>query len=112
MPCRHGTPILQACDVCAAEREVPPVPAPPPSQPAGPIVFEAPDLLGGVEQLVTLAAQLDCATRELRKRHEVYPRLVGLGKMSQDKASSELRGMRAIIETLQRVIRGEAKIGL
>jgi hypothetical protein len=72
--------------------------------------MESDDLLG--ETLVPLPAQLACAERELRKRLDVYPRLVASGKMSQDKSNSELRGMRAIIESLQRLIRGDMKVGL
>lgn len=67
------------------------------------------DLLG--ETPVTLAAQLDCANRELRKRLEVYPRLIARGKMSVAKAESEMRGMRAIIATIERAVRSETKVG-
>jgi hypothetical protein len=69
-----------------------------------------PDLLG--ETLVPIVAQIECAERELRYRLRVYPRWVDEGRMTAEKSANELRGIRAIIETLQRVAHGEAKVGL
>jgi hypothetical protein len=68
------------------------------------------DLLG--ETLVPIVAQIECAERELKYRLRVYPRWIQEGRMTQETSDNQLRGMRAIIETLQRVAHGEAKVGL
>lgn len=49
----------------------------------------------------TLAEQIACVEREIRKREYVYPRAVAQGAMNQHKAGCELEMMRAVLGTLQ-----------
>lgn len=56
---------------------------------------------------VPLRQQLACAKRELALRLRVYPRLVAGGTMLSRTALRELQAMRAIIETLQRLVEDE-----
>lgn len=42
-----------------------------------------------------------CAAREARMRESVYPRLIESGRMTADKADSELSNMRAIAALLE-----------
>jgi hypothetical protein len=60
--------------------------------------------------LVPIAAQIASAERELKFRLRVYPRWIVQNKMSQATANHELAAMRAIIDTLQQVARGERLI--
>lgn len=50
---------------------------------------------------LTLADQVACVEREIRMRQKVYPRWIGQGKMTQDKADHEIACMRAVLETLK-----------
>lgn len=74
------------------------------------MIVESDDLLG--ETLVPILAQIEVAERELKYRLKVYPRWVDAGKISADTAAQQLRGMRAIVDTLQRLHRGELKVGM
>jgi len=49
----------------------------------------------------TLGMQIDIVLREIHFREQVYPRLVGTGKMKQHQADLQLAGMKAVLETLQ-----------
>lgn len=60
--------------------------------------------------LVPLEAQIACAERELKYRIRVYGRWCDEGRMARDKANHELAAMRAILDTLQQVNRGERLI--
>jgi hypothetical protein len=59
------------------------------------------------DTLVPLGAQISAAERELKYRLRVYPRWVTAGKMSDQQSAHELAAMRAIVQTLQQVERGE-----
>lgn len=49
---------------------------------------------------VPLPEQVACVDRELKMRRRVYPRWVAAGKMTQEKADSEMRAMEAVLETV------------
>lgn len=51
----------------------------------------------------TLGMQVDIVEREIRYRETVYPRQVGLKKMSQENADLQLAGMKAVLMTLQKL---------
>lgn len=59
---------------------------------------------------VSIRTQIGEAERELRKRREVYPRLVGAGKMRQAEAELLIGYMEAIRDTLVFVRNHEAAI--
>ena len=44
-----------------------------------------------------------CALREVHMRESVYPRWVAAGRLKQHVADNEIKVMRAIIDTLERV---------
>ena len=50
---------------------------------------------------VTPAEKVACIEREIAMRERVYPRWVEQGRMTQSKADSELRIMRAVLEGLE-----------
>jgi hypothetical protein len=52
---------------------------------------------------VPIEEQVEAARRELKYRERVYPRRVEAGQMTQRLADTQLRAMRAIIETLEEV---------
>lgn len=60
--------------------------------------------------LVSIDDQVAAAERELRFRIRVYPRWVQQEKISQAVADHQLAAMRAIVNTLQQVARGERLI--
>jgi hypothetical protein len=49
---------------------------------------------------ITFREMEQCARRELRKRREVYPRLVGEGRLDQGKADYEIEVMGAIVDEM------------
>ena len=57
--------------------------------------------------LVPLEAQIAAAERELKYRIKLYPRWVASGKLDHKESAHELAAMRAIVQTLQQVARGE-----
>jgi hypothetical protein len=57
---------------------------------------------------IHISELVQCAERELRQRHYVYPRRVESGKMSKDKMNHEIRAMEQIITLL----RAEEKKGM
>jgi hypothetical protein len=83
-----GNPYPRTCPTCRLG------PCTHPDYGAGPIPPEA-------SAAVSIEDQVACAERELKMRERVYPRWVGEGRMSQDKADKEIAAMRAIIATLQ-----------
>jgi hypothetical protein len=62
------------------------------------------------DALVPIAAQIAAAERELKYRLRVYPRWQERGKISAQEAAAQLAAMRAIVQTLQQVARGERLI--
>jgi hypothetical protein len=60
--------------------------------------------------LATLDEQIACAERELRYRIRLYPKWIEAGKITSDVAGKEQAAMRAILDTLMRVKRGELLI--
>ena len=64
-----------------------------------------------MSELVPIEAQIASAERELKFRLRVYPRWVQQGKLSDQQSAHELRCMRAIVDTLQRVA-GQAPLPL
>lgn len=56
---------------------------------------------------VPLADQIACVRREIGMRERVYKRWVSDQKMSQHKADTELEAMRAVLETLLKIERGD-----
>lgn len=50
---------------------------------------------------------LECARRELRMRERVYPRWVEGGKMTARQAAREIALQTAIVETLERLAKGD-----
>jgi hypothetical protein len=52
-------------------------------------------------ETASLADQIRCAERELRKRRQVYPRFVADQRMTQAQAEHEIATMAAILETLR-----------
>jgi hypothetical protein len=60
---------------------------------------------------VTLAEQLACARRELRLRETTYPTLVMRDRLLPRTATRELEAMQAIVQTLERLVRAEARGG-
>lgn len=60
--------------------------------------------------LVPIEAQIAAAERELKYRLYVYPKRVNEGRLTRDQSANELAAMRAIVDTLQRVARGELLI--
>jgi hypothetical protein len=51
--------------------------------------------------MITLEQQIKCVGREIGMRRNVYPKFVGSGKMSQEKADYEIAAMTAVYETLK-----------
>ena len=50
---------------------------------------------------VSLSAQLDCVTREIRRRDAEYPGLIEAGTLTRDQANAEYAEMLAVVDTLQ-----------
>jgi hypothetical protein len=57
-----------------------------------------------MQQTITLAQQLWCAKRELRRRREMYPLLVQADQLPAKLAQQELAEQRAIVATLQALL--------
>jgi hypothetical protein len=53
---------------------------------------------------VTLADQVECLARELRRRRKVFPVLVEAGRMAADEAAAELARMDAARQTLAQLL--------
>jgi hypothetical protein len=51
--------------------------------------------------IVSLDQQISCVKRELAIRERVYPQWVESGKMPVESMGRELRGMRAVLKTLE-----------
>ncbi len=51
--------------------------------------------------MIPLEQQIACVKRELSIREVTYPRWVDSGKMKVEAMGRELRGMRAVLETLE-----------
>lgn len=67
--------------------------------------MSAADLFGGPTVAdVTLEQQIECIERELRMREQVYPRRIEAGRMTRDQADRELLCMRAVLDTLRRLL--------
>jgi hypothetical protein len=49
---------------------------------------------------VSLERQIRCVRREIKKRESVYPRWVGAGRMTPEKAADERDAMEAVLATL------------
>jgi len=64
----------------------------------------------GYDTLVPIERQIAAAERELKYRLRVYPRWRAAGKISDQEAANQLAAMRAIVQTLQQVARGERLI--
>lgn len=65
----------------------------------------APALFDELPVQVSLADQITCVAREISYRRRVYPRLVELGKMSQETADEQIALMQAIEKTLRGLYR-------
>lgn len=50
---------------------------------------------------VTLKQQIQCVGRELGMRKNAYPKFIGRGTMTQEKADTELAHMSAVYRTLK-----------
>ncbi len=61
----------------------------------------AADLFPDSPRMITIDDQIACAERELRMRHEVFPRLVADRKLSEAFAAHQIAAMEAIVETLR-----------
>lgn len=57
-----------------------------------------PDLLGDLP--VPLSDQIAEVERELRQRDRVYPRLIGKGQLTQQRAEQQVRALRAALDSL------------
>lgn len=55
----------------------------------------------------TFTQQAEAARRELKLRQHVYPRRVGAGQMSQKLATEQIAVMESIVETLERLAKGD-----
>lgn len=53
---------------------------------------------------INISDQIKCVVREIKKREYVYPKQVAAGKMTQQLADTELERMRAVLDTLNRVM--------
>jgi hypothetical protein len=58
---------------------------------------------------IPLAQQIRCVKRELRKRQEVYPRLVAQGTMPQAFADDQTATMVAVLATLEWLLAEEQR---
>jgi hypothetical protein len=56
---------------------------------------------------VSLEDQITCVKREIGMRERVYPNWVVARKMTGHKAQLEIAHMRAVLETLEQVQRGQ-----
>ena len=56
----------------------------------------------------SLASQIAEVDAEIRKRREVYDRLVNLGKMSPSQAQYKIAAMEAVRDTLRKLRQGDA----
>lgn len=52
---------------------------------------------------VPLTEQIACVKREIGLRERVYPRWVSSERMTQAKADTELRAMKAVLHTLEQL---------
>lgn len=59
---------------------------------------------------VPYADQIACVTREIAQRRRFYARLVGQGRMTQQKANTEIRHMEAVLETVEKAATSERMI--
>jgi hypothetical protein len=59
---------------------------------------------------ISLASQIAEVRREIGKRREVYPRLVGKGSMREAEADLLISNMEAVLSTLQFLQANEASI--
>jgi hypothetical protein len=55
----------------------------------------------------TATEKLDCINREIKMRRRVYPRWVAEGRMTQEKANSEIACMEAIAQDYEKQAQGE-----
>ena len=55
----------------------------------------------------SLASQIAEVDAEIKKRHEVYDRLVNLGKMSRSQARYKIAAMEAVRDTLRKLRQGD-----
>jgi hypothetical protein len=53
---------------------------------------------------VSIDDQRAAVKREIAFRERLYPRWIEKGRMTQEKADHELRVMRAVLQTLERII--------
>lgn len=51
--------------------------------------------------------QVACIEREIAMRKRVYPRWVESGKMTQAKATAEMRAMLAVLDTLRELAKSD-----
>lgn len=65
-----------------------------------------PDLFDRAD--VPLHEQIECATRELSMRRNVYPRRIAEGRMTQALADREIARMAAILATLKGIEGGSS----
>ena len=49
----------------------------------------------------TIAEQIECAQRELRRRHNLYPEAIQLHTVTPEQAAHGIECMEAIVETLK-----------
>ena len=59
---------------------------------------------------VSIQEQIKCVKREIGLRQRVYPRQIEAGRMSNAKATDELKRMQAVLKTLEQVEKGERLI--
>jgi hypothetical protein len=59
---------------------------------------------------VSLKDQIACARRELAIRQRVFPKRVLTKQMTQESCDKELAAMTAIIDTLERLERGDEQL--
>lgn len=52
---------------------------------------------------ITLEDEIACVQREIRKRLEVYPKLVRRGTMTEDKAQHEIAVMTQVLKRLEAI---------
>lgn len=58
-------------------------------------------MLGDFPEHVSAQSMRACVEREIKYRKRVYPRQISKGKMTQEKADTEIKVMEAVLELIK-----------
>lgn len=61
------------------------------------------ELFNALPTQISIAKQIECIKRELNYRRYVYPKRIGMGKMTTETAHYQIACMEAVLATLEGV---------